>query len=74
MPVPTALGAAATFSYGEPSSETSRTPAAKAIRAALIDGADYVNCLLVLRDGCLAAYEQQDAARRSRTRDVLQLE
>ncbi|WP_225322952.1 CsgG/HfaB family protein [Synechococcus sp. RSCCF101] len=69
-----ALGAAATFSYEESSSEANRTPAAKAIRAALIDGADYVNCLLVLQDGCLTAYQQQDAIRRARTRDVLQLE
>jgi len=68
------LAAAGTFSYEESSSESNRTPAAKAIRAALIDGADYVNCLLVIRDGCLASYQQQEAIRRSNTRDVLQLD
>ena len=68
------LAAAGTFNYEESSSESNRTPAAKAIRAALIDGADYVNCLLVIRDGCLASYQQQEAIRRSNTRDVLQLD
>jgi curli biogenesis system outer membrane secretion channel CsgG len=68
------LAAAGTFSYEESSSESNRTPAAKAIRAALIDGADYVNCLLVIRDGCLASYQQQESIRRSNTRDVLQLD
>ncbi len=68
------LAAVGTFSYEESSSESNRTPTAKAIRAALIDGADYVNCLLVIRDGCLASYQQQEAIRRSNTRDVLQLD
>ena len=41
------LAAAGTLSFNESSSETKKTPAAKAIRAALISASDYVSCILV---------------------------
>jgi len=68
------LGAAGSLSYNESSSESNKTPAGKAIRAALIDGSEYVKCLLVTRDSCLSSYQQQDAARRTKTLNVLQLD
>lgn len=68
------LAAAGTLSYSESSSETKTTPEAKAIRAALIAGSNYVSCVLVQRDNCLAEYEQKDALRRANTLDVLELE
>jgi curli biogenesis system outer membrane secretion channel CsgG len=67
-------GAAGTLRFGSNSSEAQRTPAAKAIRAALIDASSYVSCLLVPKGNCMAAFEAQDQQRRQRTRDVLQLE
>ena len=68
------LDVAGTYEYGKTSSESNKTPTSKAIRAAIISGADYVNCILVLQDGCAETYKRQDAKRRSKTLDVLELE
>lgn len=68
------LAAAGTFNYSESSSETSTTPQAKAIRAALIAGSNYVSCVLVKRDSCVENYDREEKVRRSNTLDVLQLE
>ncbi|APD49368.1 MULTISPECIES: CsgG/HfaB family protein [unclassified Synechococcus] len=67
-------GAAGTLNFGSNEAQSQRTPAAKAIRAALIDASDYVNCLLVPRGNCMAAFDAQDQQRRQRTRGTLQLE
>ncbi len=67
-------GAAGTLNFGSNNAESQRTPAAKAIRAALIDASGYVSCLLVPRGDCMAAFNAQDQQRRERTRGVLQLE
>ena len=67
-------GAAGTLNFGSSNSQAQRTPAAKAIRAALVDAADYVSCLLTPRGNCMAKFEAQDQLRRERTRGVLQLE
>ena len=67
-------GAAGTLNFGNSSSESQRTPAAKAIRAALIEASDYVSCLLVPKGNCLARYQAQDQLRRERSRGSLQLE
>ena len=62
------LGVAGTYNYSEGSSETKKVPVAKAIRAALIAGSNYVNCLLVSQGQC------QDDPRRQSTLDVLDLQ
>ena len=67
-------GAAGTLNFGNSSSETQRTPAAKALRAALTQAADYVSCLLTPRGNCMAKFQAQDQLRRERTKTVLQLE
>ena len=48
-----------------------KVPRKKAIRAAMINASDYVSCVLVRRDGCLAEFEAQDRRRRSNTMDLL---
>lgn len=68
------LAAAGTFNYSESSSETTTTPQAKAIRAALIAGSDYVSCVLARQDACMDDYGRKDRIRRSNTLEVLQLE
>ncbi|MCP9928385.1 CsgG/HfaB family protein [Cyanobium sp. CH-040] len=68
------VGAAGTFRYDNSSSETQRTPVGKAIRAALVDASDYVNCLLAPQGDCMQRFEAQDQRRRQRTRGVLQLD
>ena len=51
-----------------------KTPASKAVRAALIEATDYLDCAMVKRDGCEARYEQKEQKRRQATRDVLDLD
>ena len=48
-----------------------KVPRKKAIRAAIINASDYVSCVLVKRDGCLAEFAAQDQRRRSNTMDLL---
>ena len=70
-----ASGAAAgTLQFGSNNSQSQRTPAAKAIRAALVDASNYVSCVLAPRGGCQEAYRAQDQQRRERTQGVLRLE
>jgi curli biogenesis system outer membrane secretion channel CsgG len=66
--------AAGTLQFGSNTSQSQRTPAAKAIRAALVDASNYVSCVLSPRDGCQEAYRAQDQQRRERTQGVLRLE
>lgn len=67
-------GAAGTLNFGKSNSQVQRTPAAKAIRAALAEASDYVACVLVPQGNCLARFEAKDQLRRERNRGVLQLE
>jgi curli biogenesis system outer membrane secretion channel CsgG len=67
-------GAAGTLNFGNTNSEVQRTPPAKALRAALIDAAAYVGCVLTPRGNCLARYAALDQQRRERTGGTLRLE
>lgn len=51
-----------------------KTPAGKAIRAALIETSEYLECVMVKRDGCEATYQQKDASRREKTKKSLKLD
>jgi len=68
------LAAAGTLSFSESSSETKKTPASKAVRAALIAASDYVSCILVRKDQCLDDYARGDSQRRQNTLDVLEMD
>lgn len=50
------------------------TPAGKAIRAALIEITDYLDCVMVARDGCEADYRAKERKRRDSNRDALRLD
>ena len=62
------------FQVEESEVEVNKAPKEKAIRAALISASDYVNCVLVLRDGCLAEFEASDKRRRKNTLDILKFD
>lgn len=51
-----------------------KTPASKAVRAALIEASDYLDCVMVKRDGCEARFEQKEQRRRKGDKDSLDLE
>lgn len=50
------------------------TPASKAVRAALIEASNYLDCEMVRRDSCLASYDAKDRRRRRSDADVLDLD
>ena len=51
-----------------------KTPASKAVRAALIEATDYLDCAMVKRDGCEARYQQKEQRRRNSDKQVLDLD
>ena len=63
-----------TFKQKKTTVEVTKAPKEKAIRAALISAADYVNCTLVVRGDCLAEYEAQERRRRSNSLNILKLD
>ena len=69
-----ATAAAGTFNFSNNSTTASRTPAAKAIRAALIEASGYVSCLLVPTGDCMSSYRAKDQQRRQNTLGTLELE
>jgi curli biogenesis system outer membrane secretion channel CsgG len=50
------------------------TPVGKAIRGIVIEITDYLECAMVLQDGCLAEYDAKEDRRRQRTRDSIKLD
>ena len=69
-----ATAAAGTLNFSNESTKANRTPPAKAIRAALIEASNYVNCLLVPKGDCMSAFAAKDQQRRQNTLDTLKLE
>ncbi|WEN14842.1 CsgG/HfaB family protein [Rhodanobacter sp. AS-Z3] len=51
-----------------------KTPASKAVRAALIEASDYLDCVMVKRDGCEANYQKKEQHRRDNDKKVLDLD
>ena len=68
-----ALGVLGSFNYNEGSAETEQTPVGQAIRAALIEASNYVDCILVRQDRCIMEYTVKDTERWQRTLDVLEI-
>lgn len=60
--------------FGGALSNESNTPAGKAIRAALVEITDYLECEMVLRDGCQSAYRAKEQRRRDSSRGALRLD
>lgn len=54
-------------------SSTSRTPVSRAIRAAMVQVAEYLDCVLYLKDECLSTFSAREKSRRERTKDALEL-
>jgi len=51
-----------------------KTPAGKAIRAAVIHIAEYLECAMVEQDSCLAAYDAADERRKEKTKSAIDLD
>jgi curli biogenesis system outer membrane secretion channel CsgG len=50
------------------------TPAGKAIRAALVEISEYLDCVMVERNGCESEYQAKESGRRERTKKSLKLD
>ncbi|MBS0557217.1 MAG: CsgG/HfaB family protein [Proteobacteria bacterium] len=50
------------------------TPAGKAIRAALVEATDYLDCVMVKRDGCQADFRAKEQKRRDSDRKAIKLD
>ncbi len=53
---------------------SNKAPVGKALRAALIEITDYLNCVMVVQGSCLAEFEAKEERRRDNTRGVLELD
>ncbi len=67
------VGLSGLLGHSSRQSSTTQTPASRAIRAAMIQVADYLDCVLYLKDGCLATFSAREGTRRQRTKDALEL-
>ena len=50
------------------------TPAGKAIRAALVEASEYLECVMVKRDSCVAEYQAKEQKRRQGDKKALKLD
>lgn len=51
-----------------------RTPAGKAIRACLIEASDYLACVMVDKDSCMAEYGAKEKSRRDRSKSAIKIQ
>ncbi len=60
--------------FGGALANENKTPAGKAIRAALIEVTDYLECVMVKQDSCIGDYEAKESRRRDSSRGALKLD
>ena len=59
-------------SLGESKSKTTNVPVTRAVRAAMVESAEYLNCVLYLKDECVQEYDAKDE-KRKRSNDTLDM-
>jgi len=60
--------------FGGNLAQENKTPAGKAIRASLVMITDYLECVMVKRNGCESQFDAADDRRRQKTRDSLDID
>ena len=60
------------ISFSDSQSSTKKVPASKAVRSAMIEVSEYLNCVLYLRNSCIAEYDSKEQRRRNNTKDILE--
>ena len=68
----TASFAISGVSLGESKTKTTQLPVNRAVRAAMVESAEYLNCVLYLKDECVQEYEAKDE-KRKRSNDTLDM-
>lgn len=60
--------------FGGSLAHEENTPTGKAIRAALVEITDYLDCAMVKKDGCMAEYQAKEQKRRQGDKKALKLD
>ena len=60
--------------FGGNLSQYENTPAGKAIRAVLMEISEYLACVMVDKDSCVAEYKEKEQKRRDKTKSSIKLE
>ncbi len=60
--------------FGGNLAKEEKTPAGKAIRAAVIEISDYLDCVMVKKDGCISDFEAKESKRRASGKKALKLD
>jgi curli biogenesis system outer membrane secretion channel CsgG len=60
--------------FGGNLAKQEKTPAGKAIRAAIVEISDYLSCAMVDQGDCMAEYQQKESARREKTKKAIKLD
>jgi len=58
--------------FSDNQSSSSKPPASKAIRAAMIEVSEYLDCVLYLKNSCIDGYDAKEDARKIKTKDILE--
>lgn len=61
------------LSIGKSEESETRLPVGRAIRAAMVESAQYLNCVLYRKDECVAEYKAKDEKRKESTKGTLDL-
>jgi curli biogenesis system outer membrane secretion channel CsgG len=60
--------------FGGNLAKQEKTPAGKAIRAAIVEISDYLSCAMVEKGDCLAEYNAKESSRREKTKKAIKLD
>ena len=60
--------------FGGNLSKHEKTPAGKAIRAAIVEISDYLSCAMVEQGDCMDEYNQKESSRREKTKKAIKLD
>ena len=52
------------ISMGQSETKTTKLPVTRAVRAAMVETAEYLDCVLYIKDECIAEYEAKDEKRK----------
>ena len=60
--------------FGGNLAKENKTPAGKAIRAAIVEISDYLSCAMVDKGDCMDEYNQKESSRREKTKKAINLD
>ena len=60
------------LSFSDSQASSNKVPASKAVRAAMIEVSEYLNCVLYLKNSCISQYDAKEQRRRDATKGVLE--